>query len=267
MEADTISPKVPIETDDDNAISFVVTGFGRFGNINENPTSTIVNYLESQRKEEEEEGKEQASGRGHSKKISICRIIKTGAMDVTNDLDEITESLKTKGLIRGKHLVFIHFGVNYKASAFQLESTAFNDASFRIPDENGYQPKNIQIDDEIPLRERLSTSLNVRKLCTEMEKKGFDVQVSGDPGRFVCNYLYWSSLNNIRKQFPLVVESDSEESTSRTCVHAIFVHVPPFQVIDEKTQFDFVENLLDSTEHVLLTQRKKKKSKKKSVVN
>ena len=103
-----------------------------------------------------------------------------------------------------------------------------------------------------------------------MEKKGFDVKVSGDPGRLACNYLDWSSLNKIRKQFTSVIESDSEESKPQTTsVHAILVHVvPPFKVISEKTQFSFVDHLLASIEHVLLIQQKTKDKKKKiSVAN
>jgi pyroglutamyl-peptidase len=250
------------------SVSFVITGFGKFGGITSNPTEIIVEHLlESSQREVDFSDKEKDEGMDYTihtrNNVDImCRVIKVAASSVTAELDEI---YKSEDMMNRKHVVFIHLGVNYKGETIQLETTAFNEASFRIPDEDGYQPKKTQIDESVSLAERLSSSLNIRKICTEMMKKGFEdkVKISGDPGRFVCNYIYWLSLNRIRKD---LLSIESQENSSQNLVHAIFVHVPPFTVIDEDTQFDFIDKLLDTIEQVVLMPKKKRKSKKKKSV-
>jgi len=226
-------------------VSFVLTGFGKFGNITENPTTTLIRRIVTLMNENDGDG---------GNNISMCKIIKTAASNITNDLDDIIihtinleESISCQ---RNKHIVFIHLGVDYKANTFKLETTAYNEASFRIPDEDGFQPKKQQIDGSLPIHERLVTDLNVRKICNDMINRGFNVKISGDCGRFVCNYLYWSSLNRI-KEF----KSNSE---AQAMVHSMFVHVPLFTVIDEDTQLKFIQGLLDSIKKEIQTTRKKK---------
>jgi len=172
--------------------------------------------------------------------IYLCKVIKTSAASVTVELNDIKQKLATDPSINcKKHIVLIHLGVDYKGKTFKLETTAFNEASFRIPDEDGYQPNKEQMDEKNPLSERLSSSLNLEKICVDMRDRGFDVGISGDRGRFVCNYTYWLSLNNIQNDR----------------VHVLFVHVPMFSVKSEDHQIDFIENLLCSIDQILQTQK------------
>ena len=99
--------------------------------------------------------------------------------------------------------------------------------------------------------------------------------------RFVCNYIYiyWSSLNKIKsklqsKQIQVDTGKPKEPKAttelenrilnqeSSTTIHSIFVHVPLFTVIDQETQFCFIERLLDSI-HEDVTSPKKKKNRNK----
>lgn len=49
------------------------------------------------------------------------------------------------------------------------------------------------------------------------------------PGRFLCNYIYWCSLEFCRDR-------------DRTC--SLFVHVPPFEEVPEEQQRRFLVALL-----------------------
>lgn len=282
-------------------VLFYVTGFGKFGNITENPTTTLVHELEQQQKGilpvasvigedstqssvtnvTSDEGNATAAievsssslSSDSSIQISQCKIIKTAASNVKTEIQELMKTIQqetnnittTDTTNIQQNIVCLHLGVNYKGKNFLLESTAFNDASFRIPDEDGYQPKKEPIDECMSFGERLTTSLNVKKICTKMEEKGFDVSVSGDAGRFVCNYLYWTSLNHIRMQQLQQTTGESDDGNgdgSKSTIHSLFVHVPLFTVIDQETQFNFVQELMVTIKEVLLTTKKKKKRSK-----
>jgi pyroglutamyl-peptidase len=196
-------------TDNDGcnpSVSFIVTGFGPFRNAQENPTTVICNRL-----------------MGYLEDTTLAsrtttRVIETSAQAARAELDaiELPDSTTT---------VLLHLGVNCKAHHFQLEQCAYNDATFRIPDEQGYQPQNVCIVDHIPLNTCLKTLLNIKDLCANAG----DVVVSTDPGRFVCNYTYFYSLN---------------KTQALDRVHSLFLHVPPFSVIPEETQMSVVVKLM-----------------------
>lgn len=57
----------------------------------------------------------------------------------------------------------------------------------------------------------------------------YAVKVSEDPGRFVCNFLFYSSL---------------WRGADRSRWHALFVHVPEFSTVGEELQQQFALGLL-----------------------
>lgn len=89
-----------------------------------------------------------------------------------------------------KH-VFLFFGVNGKAGAeFALERTGWNECSFRVPDERGWQPEKQPI---IPsngtIEHSLRTSLPLERIQALLQAAQFPVKISDDPGRFLCNFV------------------------------------------------------------------------------
>lgn len=76
----------------------------------------------------------------------------------------------------------------------------------------------------------LKTSLSTEAILKFLKKKGFDVVISDDAGRFVCNYVYYHSLR--------FAEQKGHKS--------LFVHVPLFSTIDEDTQMQFVATLFEA---------------------
>lgn len=76
----------------------------------------------------------------------------------------------------------------------------------------------------------LKTSCSANTIVKFLKKKGYDVAISNDAGRFVCNYVYYHSLR--------YAEQKGHKS--------LFVHVPLFSRIDEDTQMQFAASLLEA---------------------
>eukprot|EP01018_Ginkgo_biloba_P009618 Gb_25627 [translate_table: standard] len=75
----------------------------------------------------------------------------------------------------------------------------------------------------------LHTSLPAAEIVQALVKKGYDVILSDDAGRFVCNYVYYHSL----------------QYAGLRGFKSLFVHVPLFTKIDEETQMQFITSLLE----------------------
>jgi pyroglutamyl-peptidase len=196
-------------------VAFIVTGFGPFRNAQENPTTVICNHL-----------MKHLNGTSLACRTTT-RVMETSAQAARAELDtlELSDSTTT---------VMLHLGVNYKGTQFQLEQCAYNDATFRIPDEQGYQPRNLSIVPERTFNTCLKTLLNVNDICSNMNDLVF---VSTDPGRFVCNYTYFYSLN---------------KTQALDKVHSLFLHVPPFSVIQEEEQMSVVVKLMQCIDQQLV---------------
>lgn len=76
----------------------------------------------------------------------------------------------------------------------------------------------------------MKTSLPVDAIYKFLKGKSYDVMISDDAGRFVCNYVYYHSLR--------FAEQKGNKS--------LFVHVPLFSSIDEETQMRFTASLLEA---------------------
>lgn len=76
--------------------------------------------------------------------------------------------------------------------------------------------------------------MNQAACCAEalsIDSKGqYAVEVSVDPGRFVCNFIFFRSLRR---------------AAAHSCWHALFVHVPPFAAVKEELQQQFALGLLN----------------------
>ena len=114
-----------------------------------------------------------------------------------------------------EHIVYLHCGVAAGAHGFSLEAAAYNEASFRVPDERGAQPMQERIFADLPLGACLKTTLDLADLQRRLAPAwGHCMELSADPGRFLCNYVYASSLR---------------AAAAAGCApqrHCLFVHVP-----------------------------------------
>jgi pyroglutamyl-peptidase len=229
---------------------FVVTGFGPFHGVPVNPTMILV-----QRLEKELDTLSSTMG------VNIIKalILETSAEAVREKLDDIHKDICSDASLAGCHVVFLHLGVNYMGNKFQLENTAYNDATFRVPDERGYQPQKICIlqgstcskstksKGVHQFGKSLRTSLCLKEVCSEleMESNAQPVCISNDPGRFVCNYTYCISLDKC------LSSGENKEGDIETKYHSLFVHVPPFKVIPEDDQYVFVLEIIKKIQQQL----------------
>jgi pyroglutamyl-peptidase len=206
---------------DPRRLEFVITGFGPFRNAAENPSMILANEIESY-----------LQTQAHLDELhSSCAIretlvLETSAAAVRDELRALQERLAAVDV--DTDVCILHLGVNFRGKDFQVESCAYNDADFRIPDERGFQPKHQVIVECLPLGATLESSLNVDGLVENLNAtaKGDKTDLpcpdagkivaSTDPGRFVCNYTYCWSLNSFA-------------SDMASCRQCLFLHVPPFE--------------------------------------
>ena len=184
-----------------------VTGFGPFGGVASNPTSALIERLQRDAP-------------------SVDGAIVWSARVVETSVDGVDAFLRSSREHRDVECgdVFLHLGVHSSATGFNLEANAFNEASFRIPDERGAQPwkKAINSSDG-PITQFLECPIDIDALSLAMHRRGYSgVMRSEDAGRFLCNYIYYGSQRRCRAEGGA----------------AIFVHVPPFTVLSEAAQYE-----------------------------
>lgn len=174
----------------------IVTGFGPFGDITENPSSQNLPLLRPRR-----------NVRGIS------------GLEVSMEaVDRFLSSQSAEEAM-------VHFGVNQNATAIEIESVAVNEMRFSIPDNKGVTRNGETIDSGAPLT--LSTSLvDVSLLVQALALDGFPVVSSTDAGRYICNYIYYKSLQLTNQR-------------------SLFIHVPPYSVISQSDQVTAIEAILD----------------------
>lgn len=106
--------------------------------------------------------------------------------------------------------VMIHFGVSERANAFRIERSAHNRAAMRA-DASAALPAGRVIHAEGP--DRLDTALPAGRVAAHLRTSGLPAVTSRSAGRYLCNFLYYHSLDWAHRQpDPRLV---------------LFVHVPP----------------------------------------
>ena len=164
-----------------------MTGFGKFGDVVENPTTFLVNALQETVKECEVEIHLE-----HSEVVDVS----------IQDCDVAIESIYKKIAISAKenpedrHIV-MNLGVAARRPMFCLEAIGKNIKDFRFPDERGNQPLNEPIRASDTTDFKIECSLDLDKACTTLITKGHNVQKSHDAGEYICNYTYFRSLECI----------------------------------------------------------------------
>lgn len=200
------------------SVSIHVTGFKKFHGVVENPSEWIVSNLEKFLKKK----------KNKLSCLSSCNVLETAGDGVLTTLYQLLESALAKN--DGQRVIWIHFGVNSGANKFAIERQAVNEATFRCPDEMGWQPQKLPIvPDDGSISHARETSLPAAEIVQMLVDKGYDVTLSDDAGRFVCNYVYYHSLR----------------CAGLKGFKSLFVHVPLFTKIDRQTQMNFVASLLE----------------------
>jgi pyroglutamyl-peptidase len=104
----------------------------------------------------------------------------------------------------------IHFGLSRRAQGFRIERSAHNRLSVRA-DARGALPESRVILADGP--DRHDTALPASALAAHLRTRGFPAATSRSAGGYLCNYLYYRSLD----------WATGQESPSVI----VFVHMPP----------------------------------------
>ena len=262
-------------------VHFIVTGFGPFHGVPTNPTTVLVQglveylqsrrYQQQQQQQQEEDEEDPTTWLALAASLTETIVLETSAEGARQEIDRLYQRQyeKRKEMSADENnnnndddydddqeviTIVLHLGVNYTGTNFQLEACAYNDASFRVPDEKGFQPMKVSIlGNEWKVGMPLWTTLDVAALVDELNRLASQENVlvscnetssssslpaavvSNDPGRFVCNYTYCYSLNKFQCHQQVGIFSNAR---------CLFLHVPPFDKVSKENQFWFVAQLM-----------------------
>jgi pyroglutamyl-peptidase len=268
--------------------TFIITGFGPFGTVEENPTTVIIRRLDTYlRSSVVNCGDEianlvyeyitmETSAQDVSKTMNRLRDTTIIKLKQKHDEEKQKEDDNKNNKHKRERIILLHLGVA-RATSFRLESCAYNEATFRIPDQCGYQPKQELIIKEDILEKCYKTTLNLTSLCTKLTNKygpNIGTEISTNPGRYVCNYVYCTSLqislssssassksrtksvdmNSNSNSNKTMDHHENNKSTNNTTNHdddddvicSLFLHVPPFSVVPEEEQLSYVAGVLQA---------------------
>ena len=154
-------------------LKIIITGFGPFGSIKENPSSVLGENLAKT-----------LVSMGYSAQFVQRR---TAIKDCQDFYDKLAED----------DCVVIHIGVNSGVSRINVEFQGFNEASFSIPDADGAQPMHEKIVDDYPYQFLFKNKLDLDSI---VEKMSDSLDASYSAGRYICNYMYFLGLSNVGKK-------------------------------------------------------------------
>ncbi|CAD6195978.1 unnamed protein product [Caenorhabditis auriculariae] len=191
------------------AKTVVVTGFGPFGNFSRNPSSDIVDLLE----------KEGIEGLNLVlRKISV----------VYSEVGETVPALWQEH----KPDLVVHIGAHPVERTVKLEQQAFAHGYCRY-DVNGSVPLNNSTccATDVP---SLITTIDCARVAQQVSEKlklaDVKLEKSEDPGRYLCGFSYFLSLN-------------------QDVGKALFIHVPAF---DEKCTLETVASIVREGPEIVL---------------
>ena len=185
-------------------MKILVTGFSSFPGVPVNPCEEVLAWIEQTYP---------------SEVVTVCLLPVSYARSVT----KLTQCIQVN-----VPDVVIEFGVSNRSSDIRLESTGYNARNAGIPDVDGVHCAVQTIDQTLPYNFKKETDWPVDLLCGYLkERSKIGITVSTNPGRYVCNSLYWETLH----RFPETP--------------GLFVHIPPIDDINRSAILKTVGMLLD----------------------
>lgn len=175
-----------------------LTGFTVFSNHSVNPTELLVN------------------------KFSSLRYINATVVPVS-----FQKSSAVAKEIEGSVLLMMGLAAGRKE--ISLERYGWNERRATIPDSDGIVGKGEKIVENG--KERLETTVDIYELEKRLKDLSIPVKISTDPGRYVCNNIYYTALY----------------SSTRP---SLFVHFPLLEDMDEQREekaLDVIINYLKET--------------------
>lgn len=102
-----------------------------------------------------------------------------------------------QAILRIRPSALIMLGEAEGSTTLRLETTAWNSKDFRIPDIAGRRPECVAIRNAA--EDSMHSTLPLEEIRAHLEGKGHAVSLSHDPGRYLCNQLFFSALDFLRE--------------------------------------------------------------------
>lgn len=163
----------------------LITGFSPFPGASENPSAWLAERLEAQALDRDAE---------------LHALVLPTEWQSAALLPNLYASLQPH--------VMIHFGLSQLAKSLRIERFAHNRTARRV-DACGALPASPAISPGKP--DRLDTAVPAPALAAQLRRSGFAAITSHSAGRYLCNFLYYHSL---------------DWACGNGCL-ALFVHIPP----------------------------------------
>ena len=165
-------------------MKILVTAFGPFDGRSQNASSLALAQLK------------RSQPRIHTRVLPVDSVVAPARL------------LRTLRQLRPDAVVML--GEAAGSTAIRLETTAWNQLDFSIPDAAGRQPRGMPILSAGP--DFLRTTLPLEQIHSALILAGHDVVFSDDAGRYLCNQLMYQALTWISRKHP-------------SCI-AGFIHLP-----------------------------------------
>ncbi|HLN40335.1 MAG TPA: pyroglutamyl-peptidase I [Xanthobacteraceae bacterium] len=163
----------------------LITGFGPFPGAPFNPSAALAKAL------------------AHGRRPALAGIERTVHVFATTYASVDRDLPK---LFAQKPDIVLMFGVAGRRHQLCIETRARNAVSLLFPDAGGYRPRH----GVIKLRGPAALAGNA-PFARLAGAAGTKARLSRDAGRYLCNYIYWRALEQVRGTRPLLQ----------------FVHIPP----------------------------------------
>lgn len=169
----------------------LVTGFGSFPGVRDNPSGRLIDWLEDDARWVRRADLSLFTQRLPVAWNAMPALVARQAAEIDPD-------------------IVIHFGVHSKARGFTIENCARNRTAVTV-DALGCEWDQHQIVPQAP--HLLKAPRSAKKLATHLAGRGLPAVPSSDAGTYLCNMLFFLSLEQRRRTGrPAVVQ---------------FVHIPP----------------------------------------
>ena len=184
-----------------------LTGFGKFGNIEDNPTMHHARFIE-----------ENLDKLGPPVAIDHIQIVGVSMEDCEDSLQQIRQKIEASD---SSHHLILNMGVAAGRKNICLERIARNIADFRIPDMRGNKPRNQPICKDLSVDDCCMTTLELENAIDSLNDD--KICISDDAGEYICNYMFYRALETAK----------SLCTDGRKC-HAMFLHMPAFKSLSEE---------------------------------
>ncbi len=207
------------------SVAVHITGFGRFQGVEDNPSCHLARGLATSAIE---------ALRDPRIRVASSRVVEVSMPAADSALNDLYASIPDDS----QPVFLVHLGVAAGSKRFHLEEQAVNDCTFRCPDESGAQPNGKCICSAFALGSFLRTALPLASIAARLHEQWHSrVEISGDAGRFLCNYIYYRSL---------------QHASQRKSCYCVFIHVPLPTNTEMSVQAQFVCDFVRcAVDHIL----------------